>query len=255
MILISFIVTFSAVNSCFVQIFTQCFFLCVFLVFHWSILVHLLSEFAPSILVFAAFHSVVSGWKERVFHRRILISFIVTFSAMDSCFICDILLSGFWQEGKSYPSKDFNFIHHIIFCHQFLILRHFTEPFLAGRKEFSIEGIQLGSSSHFPSTILVLHFTQWFLTPPIWFDETNSRYWICNNFLSFNPLMLTAAKTAWWFWWNLLAKSIFQELFEGEMYIRILPTTLLQMFSKSILNFWVIVKSVKDPDDNFKSNS
>ena len=114
--------------------------------------------------------------------------------------------------------------------------------------------------------------------------------------------MLTAAKTAWWFWWKLLAKSIFQEIFEGEMYIRILPTTLLQMFSKSILNFWVIagfdlsgcpggihalkfvrptqdwlsfiisdrpktdqknflksipviVKNVKDPDNNFKSNS
>ena len=70
-----------------------------------------------------------------------------------------------------------------------------------------------------------------------------------------NPLILIAAKTAWWFWWNLLAKSIFQEIFEGEMYIRILPTTLLQMFSKSILNFWVIVKNIKDPDNNFKSNS
>ena len=39
------------------------------------------------------------------------------------------------------------------------------------------------------------------------------------------------------------------------MFIRILPTTLLKMFSKSILKFLVIVKNVKDPDDNFKSNS
>ena len=40
-------------------------------------------------------------------------------------------------------------------------------------------------------------------------------------------------------------------IFEGEMYIGTLQTTLLQMFSEVIFNFEVIVKSTLDPDDNF----
>ena len=38
-----------------------------------------------------------------------------------------------------------------------------------------------------------------------------------------------------------------------EMYIRSLSTTPLQIFSKVILNFHVIVKSIKDSDNNFLS--
>ena len=41
------------------------------------------------------------------------------------------------------------------------------------------------------------------------------------------------------------------EIFQGEMFIRILPTTLLEIFSEKILNLQVMVKIIKDPDDNF----
>ena len=40
------------------------------------------------------------------------------------------------------------------------------------------------------------------------------------------------------------------KLFEAEMLIRTLPTTLLQIFRKIIVNSKVIEKSIKDPDDN-----
>ena len=42
------------------------------------------------------------------------------------------------------------------------------------------------------------------------------------------------------------------KIFEGEMWIRTLPTTLLQIFLKIIPNSEVIVKSVIAPDDNFR---
>ena len=42
------------------------------------------------------------------------------------------------------------------------------------------------------------------------------------------------------------------KIFHGEMSIRILSTTLLQIFCKKIPNFKVIVKSIIDPDDNFQ---
>ena len=41
-------------------------------------------------------------------------------------------------------------------------------------------------------------------------------------------------------------------MFEGEMLVRILPTTLLQLFCKIILNFQVIVKSILNPDNNLQ---
>ena len=44
-------------------------------------------------------------------------------------------------------------------------------------------------------------------------------------------------------------------IFHGEMSIRILSTTLFQIFRKIILNFKVIVESIMDPDDNFHRNS
>ena len=39
------------------------------------------------------------------------------------------------------------------------------------------------------------------------------------------------------------------------MFIRILPTALVQIFCDIILNSKVLVKSMLDPDDNFCSNS
>ena len=46
-----------------------------------------------------------------------------------------------------------------------------------------------------------------------------------------------------------------RKIFHGEMSIRILSTTLFQIFCKIILNFKVIVKSIIDTDDNFQRNS
>ena len=43
--------------------------------------------------------------------------------------------------------------------------------------------------------------------------------------------------------------------FEGEIFIRSLPTTLLQILSYIILNFKVLIKSIKDPDDNSSNSS
>ena len=40
--------------------------------------------------------------------------------------------------------------------------------------------------------------------------------------------------------------------YKGEMIRRKLPTPLLQIFCEVILNSKVIVKSIEDPDDNFK---
>ena len=64
--------------------------------------------------------------------------------------------------------------------------------------------------------------------------------------MSINPLMLTTAKTVRQCWWNLARKNINWKTFEGEMLIRTLPTTLLQIFCKIILNFKVIVKIIRN---------
>ena len=45
------------------------------------------------------------------------------------------------------------------------------------------------------------------------------------------------------------------KIFEGEILIRTLPTILLEIFCKIILNPKVIVKSIHDPDDNSVMNS
>ena len=49
---------------------------------------------------------------------------------------------------------------------------------------------------------------------------------------------------------NLSALSLIGKLFEGEMLFRTLPITLLQIFSKIILNSKISAKSILDPDDN-----
>ena len=52
-----------------------------------------------------------------------------------------------------------------------------------------------------------------------------------------------------------LKKAFLSKLFEGEMFIRILPTTLLQIFCENLLYFQVILKSMKIADDTFLGNS
>ena len=52
-----------------------------------------------------------------------------------------------------------------------------------------------------------------------------------------------------------LTKVFLSKIFEGEMFIRILPTTLLQIFSENLLYFQVIFKSMKIADDTFPGNS
>ena len=45
-------------------------------------------------------------------------------------------------------------------------------------------------------------------------------------------------------------KSIVKKIFDGEMLIRSLPTTLLEIFCKIMVISKVILKSIIDPDDN-----
>ena len=52
-----------------------------------------------------------------------------------------------------------------------------------------------------------------------------------------------------------LTKAFLSKLFEGEMFIRILPTTLLQIFRENLLYFQVIFKSMKIADNTFPGNS
>ena len=52
-----------------------------------------------------------------------------------------------------------------------------------------------------------------------------------------------------------LTKAFLSKIFEGEMFIRILPTTLLQIFCENLLYFQVIFKGMKIADDTFLGNS
>ena len=63
--------------------------------------------------------------------------------------------------------------------------------------------------------------------------------------------MLIVAKTAQENWLNLLCEYLRGKIFEGEILIRTLPTTLLQIFCKFISNSKIIVKSISGADDNF----
>ena len=62
--------------------------------------------------------------------------------------------------------------------------------------------------------------------------------------------MFVAAKTAWQFWWYLSNQSNLKKIFEGELFIKFLSTTFLQMFCKLMLNFKVIFKSMTAPDNS-----
>ena len=49
-------------------------------------------------------------------------------------------------------------------------------------------------------------------------------------------------------------KAVLGKIFDAEMSIRTLPTTLLQIFCKIILISKVIIKSIIDADDNIWRN-
>ena len=71
-----------------------------------------------------------------------------------------------------------------------------------------------------------------------------------------NPLALRAAKTGLTILLIFSSQKCFlSKVFEGEMFIRILPTTLFQIFCENLLYFQVIFKSMKIADDTFLGNS
>ena len=63
-----------------------------------------------------------------------------------------------------------------------------------------------------------------------------------------NPLMITAAKSSLTVLIEFLRESKITAFFEGEMFIRTIPSILLQIFCEIILNSKGIVKSILDPD-------
>ena len=63
---------------------------------------------------------------------------------------------------------------------------------------------------------------------------------------------LQRLKAAGQFGWYQVGKSKMEKIFEGEMLDRTLPTTLFRIFCKIMLNFQVIIKSIEDPDEDFK---
>ena len=67
--------------------------------------------------------------------------------------------------------------------------------------------------------------------------------------------MITAAKTSLTLLMESFKRKHSRKIFEGDISIRTLPTTLFQIFCKIIINFIIIVKSTLDPDDNFKRNA
>ena len=76
------------------------------------------------------------------------------------------------------------------------------------------------------------------------------KFWIYSEKqspINFNPFMPAAAKTAWQFWWFLANKSNIWILFEGELFIRTLSTTLHQIIWKLMLHSKIIFKSMMDP--------
>ena len=77
----------------------------------------------------------------------------------------------------------------------------------------------------------------------------------CTTGILLNPLTLRAAKTGLTILLIFFTKVFFSKIFEGEMFIRILPTTLLQIFCENLLYFQYIFKSMKIADDTFLGNS
>ena len=71
------------------------------------------------------------------------------------------------------------------------------------------------------------------------------------GFNGFQALLLTAVKKASQFLSNLEGKSRVRRIFDGEMFIQTLLTTLLEFFCKIILVYEVKVKSTEVSDNIF----
>ena len=85
--------------------------------------------------------------------------------------------------------------------------------------------------------------------------ENDTHFLRHEKHIELNPLLLKEVikypdKFDEIFW----AKANFGELFEKEMFIRTLTTTLLQIFCDIILTSLVIVKCIGEPNDNFWRN-
>ena len=81
-------------------------------------------------------------------------------------------------------------------------------------------------------------------------------YLLFVNPIMLNSLALRAAKTGLTILLIFSSQKRFSsKIFEGEMFIRILPTTLIQIFCENLLYFQVIFKSMKIADDTFLGKS
>ena len=104
------------------------------------------------------------------------------------------------------------------------------------------------------------------------FRWTRNRSWIWDRFQTIvfsnihnpcmfrltshiNPSMLLAPKSSLTILMRLAGKGIDGKIFYGEMLIKTLPKTLLQIVCNIIVNSKVIVKSILVPDDNCWRNS
>ena len=67
--------------------------------------------------------------------------------------------------------------------------------------------------------------------------------------VSANPFMPAASKTAGQFWGYLSNDSDIKKIFEGELFILTLSSTLFQISCEFMLHFKVISKSLIEPDD------
>ena len=73
--------------------------------------------------------------------------------------------------------------------------------------------------------------------------------------IPFNPLKWSGQNRPGYFVDIFLPEPCLSKIFEGEMFIRILTTTLLQIFCENLLYFQVIFKSVKIADNIYLGNS
>ena len=92
----------------------------------------------------------------------------------------------------------------------------------------------------------MLRFPPW-KRPLLWkscvsCSEVYIRYTMGISWVSLNGLLLEGRKAAWQFWWNLTCACIFGKKFDGQMLIRILPTSFLQICCELILYSQYLLK-------------
>ena len=102
-------------------------------------------------------------------------------------------------------------------------------------------------------TILMTNLLQKHILVNIWkkylHQNSNMGLFMPSAYTPF-IIWLQCPKITRQFWWQISHKGKFSRIFEGKIFIRILPTTFLQNFYESIYYFWFIAKSIKDADDN-----